>query len=190
MVGKTGARRRFQSMGCRVMVGLAAACGALGAAAGCGGDARVELAAADAIEAVAAQMRLTLDEYHEQVVAYDDAREAEAIAAFVARLRADLADQRKTTEHMAAFREAMARLRLDRRAEWQRYTAAGDNVALLDELTQDLRKLAIESLTLRDELRRYLTDVLAARRQSRLEQNRGGSRVAGPNGACRMEPAR
>lgn len=60
--------------------------------AGCGGDAQMELTAADAIDAVAGQMAVTIDEYHRDVSRSDDAREAGAVAAFVARVRADAAD--------------------------------------------------------------------------------------------------
>ncbi len=136
-------------------------CIAVSLTAGCGGDARVELAAADAIEAIAAQMCVALQEYHQEVEAYDDSREAQAIAAFVARLKADGSDEQKTAADVADFADAMSRLRADRRVEWQRRAAAMENVSLLEEIRQDLQRLAIESLTLRDEARRYLSELVA-----------------------------
>ncbi|HEY3245923.1 MAG TPA: hypothetical protein VGM03_21485, partial [Phycisphaerae bacterium] len=54
------------------------------------------------------------------------------------------------------FTAALRKVRGDRRVEWQRHTDALDNVVVLREITGGLRQLAIDSLTLSDEVRRYL----------------------------------
>ena len=46
--------------------------------AGCGGDAGVELAAADALHAVARSMEVTVNEYHQEVDRYDQTRDDSA----------------------------------------------------------------------------------------------------------------
>lgn len=138
----------------------------LPAAAGCWGAATMSLSAADALDAVGEQMATALHEYHAEVEAADDAKEAAAIAAFVVRLQKDAQDEGATASHTAAFTAAMARLRADRRVEWQRRAAALDNVRLLNEVTGGLRQVAIESMTLRDELGRYITDLIEARQQA------------------------
>lgn len=138
----------------------------LATAGGCWAGAGVSMSAAEAIDAVAAQTRTALSEYHGEVEAADDAKEAAAIAAFVARLQKDAGDEQAAASHAAAFQTAMAKLRADRRTEWQRHTAAVDNVRLLNEVTAGLRRVAIESLTLQDEVKRYLTDLVNARKQA------------------------
>ena len=46
------------------------------------------MSAADALLATADQMAVTIQEYHEEVKAYDDSRESEVVSAFVARVQA------------------------------------------------------------------------------------------------------
>lgn len=144
---------------------VAAKFGAISAltAAGCGGDARVELSAADALQAIAVQMEMTVKEYHGEVSRYDDAREAAVVTAFVERVRRDVNDQVTVDGHAADFAKALARIRTDRETEWSRRAAAMENVAVLLEVSRGLQKLAISSLSLRDELQRYLEGWMAAR---------------------------
>ena len=138
----------------------------LGAMAGCGGDARVELSAADGIRAAADQMELTLREYYQEVSTYDDSREAAVVSAFVGRLKADRENDAAIDGHAAAFAEALVKIRRDREVEYARRAAAGDNVAVLRELARGLERLGIESLTLKDEVKRYLTGWLEVRRRA------------------------
>jgi hypothetical protein len=97
------------------------------------------------------------------VEAADDVREADAIAAFVARLKRDVADDAATAAHVSAFRAAMEKLRADRRVEASRHAVVLDNVRLLGEISGGVRRVALESMSLSDEVKRYLTDLLDAR---------------------------
>lgn len=134
--------------------------------AGCGGDARLELAAADALLAVADQIELTVKEYHEEVSRLDESRESSVISAFIARVEADASDEAALESHASDFRAALGKIRADGRTEWSRRTAAMDNVGVVREVAQGLRKLAVESLTLDDEMRRYLDSWLEVRQQA------------------------
>jgi len=139
-------------------------CGTLIAHVGCGGDARVNLAAADSVEALAANLATALTEYHNDLERSDDARERAAVYAFVERLRADVADEAKTNAHTGDFVTAMERLLADRQVEWRRYTASIENVSTLREVAEGLRRLAMESLSLEDEARRYFNELIELRR--------------------------
>jgi hypothetical protein len=134
---------------------------------GCGGDARIELSAATAIDRLAGGLRTVLEEYHREVVAGDDRREDAVIGAFVARIRQDHADEEATGVHVTQFREALRRLREDRGVEWERYQASSDNVAALVEVTEGLRRTATESMTLSDEARRYVQYLIDLYQESR-----------------------
>jgi len=131
---------------------------------GCGGDAQLELAAADTLLAVADQMELTVGEYHDEVSRHDDSRESAVVSAFVARVRADVSDEAALDSHAADFAEALRRIRVDRRTEWARRSRAMDNVSVVREVARGLQRLAIESLTLKDEMRRYLSGWIETRR--------------------------
>jgi len=132
--------------------------------AGCGGDARVDLTAADTLEATAVQLERGLGEYQADLSAADDAKESQIIAAFAARVKQDAADDAQVERHAQAFAAALAKIRQDRRVADQRFRAGQDNVAVLREVAKGLRKLAIETLTLQDEVRRYFHQLLEARR--------------------------
>ncbi len=136
------------------------------AAGGCGGDARVDLSAADGIRAAARQMELTLQEYHDEVARYDTTREDAVIAAFVGRLKTDNQNDDAVAGHVTDFRAALNKIRKDRDTEYTRHAAASDNVAVLREMSRGLERLGIESLSLGDEMQRYLTSWLDARRRA------------------------
>lgn len=138
--------------------------------AGCGGDAGVELAASDALSAVADQMQLTIQEYHHDVSLHDDGREDATVAAFVARVQTDHADATAVQTHTQEFQAALRKIRADRETEWQRRSVALDNVAVLREVAGGLQKLAIESLSLRDEVRRYLDTWIENQRRAQVQQ--------------------
>lgn len=133
---------------------------------GCGGDARVDLSAADGIRAAAKQMEITLREYHEEVARYDSSREDAVIGAFVSRVKTDGQNDGALTGHVADFRATLDKIRKDRDVEYQRTAAAADNVAVLREMSRGLERLGIESLTLQDEMKRYLTSWLDARHRA------------------------
>jgi len=136
------------------------------ALAGCGGDARVELAAADALDLTAAELRLALDEYNAEIDQADQARQAAAVRAFVTRLRADVDDPAAVDAHTIAFTEALAALWTDQRTEWQRYQNTLANIEALEEVGAGLRRVGIATLTVSDEVRRYLGSLVEARRQA------------------------
>ena len=88
------------------------------------------------------------------------------ISAFVARVQADANDSTAIESHAADFEADLRKIRADRETEWSRRTAAMDNVGVLREVARGLHKLAIESLTLQDEVRRYLSGWIAARQRA------------------------
>ncbi|MGQ9650856.1 MAG: hypothetical protein ACUVXJ_12155 [Phycisphaerae bacterium] len=134
--------------------------------AGCGGDARLELSAADALTAAADRMEIVVAEYHAEMDAYDGTRESAVVEAFVERLKSSAGDERAMADHAVQFRLALERVRQDRAVQWQRHTAALENVAAVREVAEGLRRMGIESLTLSDEMRRYLSRWTEARRQA------------------------
>ena len=134
---------------------------------GCGGDARVELAAADSMETLGASMAQTLAEYHADLARVDDERQRAAIQAFIDRVRADISDETATEAHADEFQRALESLDADRRVAWERYTASSDNVATLHEIAQGLRRLALNSMSLDDEVRRYFGDVMRHRKETK-----------------------
>lgn len=124
--------------------------------AGCAGDAGMDLAAGDALIAVADQMQLTVQEYHRDISGSDDTREDATVAAFVSRVQSDHDDAAAMETNVREFQAALRQVRRDRETEWQRRSAAMDNVAVLREIAGGMQKLALESLSLRDEMRRYV----------------------------------
>ena len=137
---------------------------------GCGGDARVELSAADSVESLADALELALQEYHADLGAVDDLHESAAIAAFVNRIREAADAPAEQDRHVADFTAALVALRADRRVEWARFTATLENIDTLREITAGLRRLAVESLTLRDEARRYIHALIELRRSQSAER--------------------
>jgi len=158
---------------------------AAGAVVGCGGAARVELSAADALSAVAGQMRVAFDEYHGEVEAHDDTRESAVVRAFVDRVRRDSSDGAKLDQHASQFEAAMATIRADRRTEWRRRAAAETQVETILEVAKGLRRLGIESLSLQDEMRRYLLSWTESMRRADTAAVGGG----GATGAGQKAPA-
>jgi len=132
---------------------------------GCGGDALVEISAADAIEAIAAHSRLALNEYHGDLARADDSREAAVVDAFVRRVQADVADESKLDGHSLAFSQALARLRADREVAWTRHSRAEENNRELEQIAADMRRLAMQSLSLRDEWQRYIERLIETTRR-------------------------
>lgn len=124
---------------------------------GCAGNATTALSAGDALGRVADQLDVAVDEYHNDVASHDDRREAEVASAFVARVVANAGDQDKLANDQAQFLMAMAKIRGDREVEWDRRNATKENIDALREVAKGMRRLALDSLSLNDEMRRYLT---------------------------------
>ncbi|MCH7702550.1 MAG: hypothetical protein IID37_12770 [Planctomycetes bacterium] len=135
----------------------------------CVADARVDLAATQSLNLLAHQMELTLAEYHAETESSDDLREGQAIAAFVVRVRKELDDEAALNRSIDDFTEAFKLLRGDRRTEWLRYMDAMENVGLIGEVADGLRELAIDSMSLEDDVRRYLTGLLEAAQQADID---------------------
>jgi hypothetical protein len=157
----SGDRSRREGRG-RVARLICVAAGAV-VLAGCCGDARVELSAADSIETLSAALEGALEEYHADLAGTDDQREAAVIAAFVRRIRDSAGDPAAQEGHVSAFTAALGHVRADRRVAWSRYAATRDNIDTLREITRGLRRLAVESLTLGDEARRYVHALIERR---------------------------
>jgi len=160
-----------------------------GAIVGCGGDARVELSAADALSAVAGQMRIAFDEYHGEVEAHDDTRESAVVRAFVDRVRRDSSDPSKLDQHASQFEAAMTTIRADRRTEWQRRAAAETQVETILEVARGLRRLGIESLSLQDEMRRYLLSWVESMRRAGTAAGGGATGRGAAAGAGQKAPS-
>ena len=144
---------------------------------GCGGDARVELAAADALDVVAEQVRTTLNEYHGEVDVFDDGREAAVTADFIRRIRRDGADEATCDRHAEQFAAALSRIRRDREVELRRFDAARAQADTIVEIARGLRRIGIESLSLQDEMRRYLSGYIETIRRAKAAQVTAGPRV-------------
>jgi len=126
---------------------------------GCSGDASVELRAADALDAVATQMDTAASEYHAEIERYDASRRAAVAAAYVERIARDAADKDRCANHTSDFLLALDRIDADRGTELARASAVASQVAAVREVSRGLRRLAIESLSLQDEMRRYFTSL-------------------------------
>jgi len=146
-------------------------------AIGCvGGDARVEIAAANLLDVASDSLARALVEYHDEIVSFDVRQEQDAILAFTNRITSapdnpdDLDDPNHSDtvkKHTREFAAALAKLRADAQTESSRHIASMSNVKLLRETAATLRKLAVESLSLEDETKRYLTDALVQLREYR-----------------------
>lgn len=97
------------------------------------------------------------------------------VAAFIARVQSDYADATVMQTHTQDFQAALRKIRSDRETEWQRRSAAMDNVAVLREVGAGLQKLAIESLSLRDEVRRYLDSWIQNQRRAQASPAQAGA---------------
>ncbi len=136
------------------------------AASGCAAGARTELAAADAIDRLCESLSGAVAEYHVDMAEFDDSREAAAARALGERLRQDATNEAAAEADIEAFLAAMAHLRADRSVDQVRFSASTENIATLREVAAGLRRLAIDSMSLDDEMRRYLLDLSATWRAS------------------------
>lgn len=131
-------------------------------AAGCVGDARVELAAAQSLEQLAAAMDQSVREYHDEIAVSDDEREAAIVSAYLTRVRADAANPESLASHERDLVAALEKLREDRDVEAMRFAASADNVALLRETATRLRHSAIKTAAMNKETRDYFASVADA----------------------------
>lgn len=138
--------------------------------AGCGGDAGMELAASDGLEAACDELETGVGEYHADVAAGDDSREDAVTAAFLARVATDKDSPELLAQHGQQFTTAMRKIRADRETEWRRWTAMTDTLASLRDMARKVRKAAINSMTLQDEADRYVGSLVANVQRARDEK--------------------
>lgn len=127
---------------------------------GCNAGARMQLSAAQTLQAVMNSVQLATAEYHDEIRSADVLRRRLAIDAFVQRIRDDHDDEHATADHVERFNKALDRLQQDGETENTRYLATVQNIRTLGEIGDGLKRLAVESMSLDDELRRYLTNLL------------------------------
>ena len=142
-------------VGLRSIVGVS-----VGVCIGCVGDGRTTLSAMDSVDVLGDALAGALGEYHDDLERLDDEREQAVIDAFVVRVRRDVAGGVSDEADAAAFRSALAQIRADRRVALERYLASRENLAAIREVTSGLRRLALESMSLQDETRRYFSDLI------------------------------
>ncbi len=138
---------------------------------GClGGDARVEIAAANLLEVANDSLAAALTEYHNEILAADAQKEHNAIRAFTNRLTANPEtppDEKTVNLHTRHFTEALSKLRADTKTEWNRHITLMGNLRILQDAATTMRQLAIDSLSLEDETKRYLSDALVQLKEYR-----------------------
>lgn len=150
--------------------------------AGCG-DARMELAAADAMPQIAEQIDLAIHEYHALIEARYADREAAVFQAFTARVARDReAGPAVLDQHAVELGKALARIRADRETELARLAASRDNVETLRQMATAMRGVALESISLRDEVRRYLTGWIDVLERERAEHKKAQAAAASQPG--------
>jgi hypothetical protein len=141
---------------------------------GCLHNAPFELAAADALLASANELDRSLHEYQADLQQSDAVREEAVIGAFVQRLRNDSQDEAAVSVHVAAFKEALARIQQDRRVADERFDTAAEHIDALREVAAGMETLAVQQLSLQDDMRRYLRSWIDARRTAERKQQAFG----------------
>lgn len=130
----------------------------------CVGGARVELAAADVLDQLRSSLATAMNEMHADILLGDTWREQAITNALVRRLVPGDGDEGSAADsangHKQDFLQALARIREDRQTQWARLIATRDNLLLIGEVSEGLRRLAIDTMSLEDEARRYLMSVI------------------------------
>ena len=125
---------------------------------GCASGAQLDLSAARALQTIATEIRITVEEYHADLAQLDEQREAFAIQSFVARVAGAEGDKAKLEEDSAAFSAALAKLRADRAVEVERYIIARGNLDVLTETAEGLKAHALARLQFRQSILELLTN--------------------------------
>ena len=130
--------------------------------ASCVGGARVELADADVLDELRSSLATAMNEMHADILLGDTWRERSITDALVKRLvtEDENVDADSANGHKQDFLQALARIREDRQTQWARLLATRDNLLLIGEVSDGLRRLAIDTMSLEDEARRYLMSVI------------------------------
>ena len=158
----------------RILSGLL--CAGVLVVGGCGVPPMAVMSQSQMLHRAGAEVRNAAAEWAADVQAGDDAREAAAIGAFVARIRRAADNEPQIATDTAAFTSALTSLRRDRYAADERLRVVLDNVDAVDEAADAMQQLAVESQSLNDEWKRYVTDNLAAMKAA--QQDAAAQRAA------------
>ena len=109
---------------------------------GCASGAQLDLSAGRALQTIAVELERTIEEYHADLAQLDEQREAFAIQAFVARVAGAEGDKEKLEADSAVLSAALAKLRVDRAVEVDRYIIALGNLDVLTETAEGLKSYA------------------------------------------------
>ena len=112
------------------------------------------------MDLLATSLATAIDEYRHDLEQLDDQRRKAVVDAFVIRVRNNAQDEDALAAHTAAFNIALDRMEADRRAASDRRQAAVENLETLQEIADGLRRLAIESMSLDNDARRFLESAL------------------------------
>lgn len=132
-----------------------------GLLSGCVASPHVPLSAADSMELVASTLETTVAEFGSDLDELDRQRRQAVIEAFITRVQQDHDDERALALHSGAFTGALDRIESDRRTTSDRKAAAVDNIELLREVAEGLRRSALQSMKLQDDALQYFTGVLS-----------------------------
>ncbi len=145
---------------------------------GCVSAPAAQLSAADSMDLVAASLRQAIDEYRLDLDQLDDERRRAVVEAFVTRVRTDHQDEKALASHTALFTSALDRIDADRRTASDRRQNAVESLESLQEVADGLRRLAVESMSLDDEARRYLGGLIAQSRAAHTSPSGENNAVA------------
>ena len=113
---------------------------------GCASSAHFDLSAARALQTIATEMRITVEEYHVDLAQLDEQREAFVIQAFVAGVAGADRDKATLQEDSAVLSATLTELRADRAVAVERYIIALRNLDVLENTVEGLKSHAVARL--------------------------------------------
>lgn len=128
---------------------------------GCSGAGRVQLAAADAMDAAAASFAVALEEYDRDLRSADVRRDRYTTFALIERIRTNGSDEIVVGQHAETFLAALSKIQADRRVAQRRYWMTKSNLETLRLLADDLRRFALSSDALSLQAQSVIADALA-----------------------------
>ncbi len=142
----------------------------LQAACGCSWRGGVDLAAAKAIETIAAETQLAITEYKSDLQEADDFRRRAVIAAFMRRL--DESDSAGREKHVDEFCKALDRIDADRQVNWRRYLVTEGNLRLLTDVAAGMQELSARDYQLQNRIKTSLEGITGLGLSELLPENR------------------
>ena len=176
---------------------------ALGVPMGCAAMARPQLAAADSIDLLTAEVGKAIAEYAADLDACDDAKRRAVIEAYTDRIRnaetptrgnaetdgendgensktparGNAETEAEIEEHKARFVTALERIDADKNVAKTRQQNAENNLETMQEIAGGLRRMALEMLKLDGEAKQYFEGLIEAQKRRNTEtpkrQNEG-----------------